>query len=119
MASTLIQGVSYKKIISTDAVEYNLVPTDSNGNVFNEVTIEADTNTHGINIYLPEIASLNGNWNLSVIVVALSGSVNEVVVICGGSDLVGSVTNVKLLNDGSNVIMTPVSATEWSAVLTD
>ena len=114
----LIEGVSYKKIvIGIDGYEFQLVPTDANGNVFSQVTIEADCTIAKANIYLPEIASLNGNWNTSIRIINTSGN-QKIYAIASGSDLIGSLTNVNSVADvGSSLVLTPVSATEWSVVI--
>jgi hypothetical protein len=117
----IIQGVSYKVVAinpESGVNAFELVPKDANGNVFNEVTLECDTFYEHIKIILPEIATLNGNWNISVKIINIGSTVFRVSVEAFGGELIGSGIDVRLDNPNSNVILTPVSSTVWSAILT-
>jgi hypothetical protein len=117
----IIQGVSYKVVANNPDLEINtfeLVPKDANGNVFNEVTIECDTSLGAVSIILPEIATLNGNWNISVKIINSVSTEYKVGVEAFSGELIGSITAIQLDNPNSNVILTPVSSTVWSAILT-
>ena len=123
MATPLaIQGVSYAKITQTVHGEiYDLIPFDLNGNLFREVTIECDTTNLPLTINLPEISTLNGNYNTSIRIISLNaGDTGNIVSIDANllnNNLIGSNAGVQLEGDGSNIILTPVSPTEWYGVI--
>lgn len=117
-----IQGVSYAKITQINPNEvYDLIPFDLNGNLFREVTIECDTTNYRLIINLPEISTLNGNYNTSIRIISLNaGDTGNNVSIDANllnNNLIGSNGGVKLEHNGSNVILTPVSPTEWYGVI--
>lgn len=112
-----ISGVNFKQIISAPLAIYNLSPFDASGKALEFMTIEVDTAANAIDLYLPEIVNFAGVYGTKINVIATTGSANAVTVYTVGSDLIGSSSSVTLTNDGSNVVLTPVSATEWSAVL--
>jgi len=111
-----ISGVNFKQIISAPKADYVLSPFDAAGKPIEFMTIEVDTNANSIDLYLPEIINFAGIYGTKINVIATTGSANAVTVYTVGSDLIGSSFSVQLKNDGSNVVLTPVSATEWSAV---
>ena len=114
-----IQGVSYAKITQINSNEvYDLIPFDLNGNLFKEVTIEVDLSSSSCDLYLPLISTLNGNFNTSIRVIALPTEARTQLNVYRQSDnLIGSEESISLLSDGSNVILTPVSPTEWYGVI--
>lgn len=117
-----IQGVSYAKITQINNNEvYDLIPFDLNGNLFREVTIECDTTNYRLIINLPEISTLNGNYNTSIRIISLNaGDTGNNVSIDANllnNNLIGSNGGVKLEDNGSNIILTPVSSTEWYGVI--
>lgn len=118
----IIQGVSYKSVANNPDLgidTFVLIPKDLNSNVFEEVTIDCDTTLGNLIIYLPEIVSLNGNWNVSIrIINSIESSAYRVNILANGSDLIGTTNSVNLDTTGANVILTPVSSTVWSAILT-
>jgi hypothetical protein len=117
----IIQGVSYKRISFNPEIGdevFFVVPKDLNGNLFNEVTIECDTSLGAMTVTLPEIASLNNNWNISIIIVNSNVSIAKVNVEAFSGDLIGSTNALFVETPNGNVILTPVSSTVWSAVLT-
>jgi hypothetical protein len=115
----LIQGISYKKIDTAIFGSYELAPFDLNGNLFGQVTIEVDLSSSNCDLFLPLISTLNGNFNISIRVIALNASVlgNQLNVYIQSDNLIGSEQSISLLSDGSNVILTPVSPTEWYGVI--
>jgi hypothetical protein len=113
----IIQGVSYKSIESSSFDSFELIPTDLSGNIFSEVTIGCDTSSgNACDIFLPEISSLNGNWNISINIVRFGNA--KVVIRTVNNDFIGSLNAIQLDASKSNVILTPVSSTVWSAILT-
>lgn len=113
-----IQGVSYAKITQINPNEvYDLIPFDLNGNLFREVTIECDTTNYPLTINLPEISTLNGNWNISIKVISLNGgTTGNIVSINSSADFIGSNNYLALENDGTNVILTPIASANWYGV---
>jgi hypothetical protein len=117
----IIQGVSYKSVASNPDLSidtFELIPKDSNGNLFSEVTIDCDTSLGNIIVILPSIVSLNGNWNISINIINSVTTSYRINIITSESDLIGSTNSINLDNTNSNVILTPVSSTVWSAILT-
>lgn len=112
-----IQGISYKKIVSLGVESYDLVPFDYNGNPFNVVTINVDTTGGAVTINLPEISSLNDNYNTKIVVVRTAGA-NNVVVTAGGTDVIGSASSVTLNAINKSVEVTPIEAINWYGVIT-
>ena len=114
----LIQGISYKKIDTAIFGSYELAPFDLNGNLFGQVTIEVDLSSGNCDLFLPLISTLNGNFNTSIRVIALpTEAVTQLNVHIQSDNLIGSEQIISLLSDGSNVILTPVSPTEWYGVI--
>lgn len=112
-----ISGVNFKQIISAPQADYVLSPFDAAGKAIEFMTIEVDTAANPIDLYLPEIVNFGGVFGTKINIIATTGSANAVTVYTVGSDLIGSSSSVTLTNDGSNVVLTPISSTEWSAVL--
>ena len=114
-----IQGVSYAKITQINPNEvYDLIPFDLNGNLFKEVTIECDTTNYALIINLPEISTLNGNYNISIRVIALNaGSTGNIVSIYSPLATIGSSSPITLEADATNVILIPVSSENWYGVV--
>lgn len=111
----VIQGVSYAKIVGGQ--DYDLIPFDLSGNLFSEVTIEVDTTLGNTGIFLPQISTLNGNWNILIKVISLNGgTTGNIVYINSSSDFIGSNNYLALENDGTNVILTPIADANWYGV---
>lgn len=117
MANISIQGVSYKALAPLGAQAYDLFPTDSSGNLFGLVTINVDTTAGIVTINLPEISTLNNNYNTKIVVVRTAGT-NNVVVTAGGSDKIGSASSVTLNAINKSVEVTPIEAINWYGVIT-
>lgn len=114
-ANIVIQGVSYAKIVGGQ--DYDLIPFDLSGNLFSEVTIEVDTTLGNTDIFLPEISTLNGNWNILIKVISLNGATTgNFVNINSSADFIGSNNYLALENDGTNVILTPIASANWYGV---
>ena len=115
----LIQGISYKKIDTAIYGSYELAPFDLNGNLFGQVTIEVDLSSSNCDLFLPLISTLKNNFNISIRVIALNASVleKELNIYKQSDNVIGSQDSITLSNDGSNVILTPVSPTEWYGVI--
>ena len=115
----LIQGISYKKIDTAIYGSYELAPFDLNGNLFGQVTIEVDLSSSNCDLFLPLISTLKNNFNISIRVIALNTSVlgNQLNIYKQSDNVIGSQDSITLGNDGSNVILTPVSPTEWYGVI--
>jgi MinD-like ATPase involved in chromosome partitioning or flagellar assembly len=111
-----IQGISYKKIVSAGVESYDLVPFDANGNLFQEVTINVDTTGGAVTITLPEIATLNNNYNCTINVVRTAGT-DSVTVTAGGSDKIGSASTVVLNAINKSVVVTPIESINWYGVI--
>ena len=113
-----ISGVNFKQIIVPGSgADYILSPFDAAGKPIEFMTIEVDSTNDSTNLYLPEIINFAGIYGTKINVIATTGSTNSIGIIRSGSDLIGSASSITLSNDGSNVVLTPVSATEWSAVV--
>ena len=115
--ATLISGITYKKIVSAGVESYDLLPFDSNGNLFSEVTINVDTTGGAVTINLPEIATLNNNYNLKVNVIRTAGA-NNVVVAPNSADKIGSASSVTLNAINKSVEVTPIESVNWYGVIT-
>ena len=115
----LIQGISYKKIDTAIFNVYELAPFDLNGNLFGQVTIEVDLSSSNCDLFLPLISTLKNNFNISIRVIALNASVleKELKIYKQSDNFIGSQDSITLSKDGSNVILTPVSPTEWYGVI--
>ena len=113
-----ISGVNYKKIVSAGPESYDLVPFDGAGKPLEFMTIEVDSTLGKVDLNLPEAVNFNGIYTTKINVVALTGLTgNPVNVKCSGTDLIGSASTKSLATDGGNVVVTPISATEWSAIV--
>lgn len=114
-----IQG-AYTKIVTTAIVTpYTINPFDLYGNLLPEMTIEVDSTLSQSIIILPEIATLNNNWNIKINVIALTGLINPVNVnSILGTDTIGSGYIVALNANGENVEVSPISFNNYSANIT-
>jgi len=117
MSNLLIQGISYVKLAPLGAQTYDLVPSDYNGNVFQLVTINVDSTNGIVTINLPEIATLNNNWNCKIVVVRTAGA-NNVVITAGGSDKIGSLASETLNAINKSMVLNPVEEINWYGVHT-
>ena len=113
-----ISGVNFKQItVPALGADYILSPFDAAGKPIEFMTIEVDSTNSSSVLYLPEIVNFGGIYGTKINVIATTGSTNGINVNVSGSDLIGSNNLISLSNDGSNVVLTPISATEWSAVV--
>lgn len=117
MANILIQGVSYKKLAPLGIQAYDLVPSDYNGNIFQLVTLNVDSTGGIVTINLPEISTLNNNWNCKIVIVRTAGT-NNVVVTAGGSDKIGSLASETLTAINKSIVLNPVEDINWYGVHT-
>jgi hypothetical protein len=117
MPNSLIQGISYVKLAPLSAQTYDLVPLDYNGNVFQLVTISVNTTAGIVTINLPEISTLNNNWNCKIVIVRSAGA-NNVVVTAGGSDKIGSLASETLTAINKSIVLNPVEEINWYGVHT-
>jgi len=115
--ATTIQYVTYKKIVSAGVEAYDIIPFDLNGKQFKEVTINVDTTGGAVTLNLPEISTLNGNYNLVIKVVRTAGG-NNVVVTAGGSDKIGSATTITLNAINKSTELNPIETINWNGVIT-
>lgn len=117
-----IQG-TYSKITTALAVpnEYSINPFDLYGNLLSEMTIEVDSRLAQPTIFLPEIASLNNNWQIKINVIATNGSVFPVNVKVGieAVDKISASDYLSLISDGSSVEINPIDANNWYGVVSD
>jgi hypothetical protein len=113
----LISGVSYQKIVSLGVESYDLLPFDSNGNLFSLVTINVDTTGGAVTINLPQIATLGNNFDLRVVVVRTAGA-NNVTIAPNSSDKIGSASSVVLNAINKSVEVTPIESINWYGVIT-
>jgi hypothetical protein len=113
----LISGISYKKIVSLGVESYDLLPFDSNGNLFSLVTINVDTTGGAVTINLPQIATLGNNFDLRVVVVRTAGT-NNVTIAPNSTDKIGSASSVVLNAINKSVEVTPIESINWYGVIT-
>jgi hypothetical protein len=125
----IITGVTYFKLTpSEDADTYWLNPYDSNGNLFQVVTIEIDSTNSQAYINMPFITpniksieiglpTLNGNQNITVNIILtipptdFAPIINPVYVNLGGYQ-------VPLNTNNSSIVCKPISNEAWSYVNT-
>jgi hypothetical protein len=113
-----VSAVNFKKITTAGAGEnWAVSPFDASGKALEFMTIEVDTTLGDAALALPEIVNFAGVYGTKITIIALTGNTNAVSIDCSGLDLIGSASSIILAKDGSNVVLTPVSATEWSAVV--
>lgn len=114
-----ISGINFKKIVSAGIETYDLVPFDGAGKPLEFMTIEVDSTLGKVTLNLPEIVNFAGIYGTKINIVALTGSTNDVDIVCSGSDLFGSSSSTTLSSDGSNIVLTPITTTEWSATISN
>ena len=112
-----IQFVTYYSIVSLGVETYDIVPFDLNGKQFKEVTISVDTTGGAVTLNLPEISTLNGNYNLVIKVIRTAGTHN-VVVTAAGSDKIGSATTITLNAIDKSTEVSPIEVINWNGVIT-
>jgi hypothetical protein len=117
MANIAIQGVSYKALAPLAPQDYELFPFDLNGNLFGLVTINVDTTGGKVKIALPEISTLNDNYNCRIVIVRSAGA-NNVTIATSGADKVGTASVVTLNANNQSIEVSPVEATNWYGVIT-
>lgn len=113
----LISGVSYQKIVSVGVESYELLPFDSNGNLFPLITINVDTTGGAVTINLPHIETLLNDYNTQINIIRSAGT-NNVVVACYSGDKIGSATSSTLNAIGKSLELKPIEASNWYGVLT-
>jgi hypothetical protein len=115
-----IQG-TYTKITTVLAIpnEYNINPFDLYGNLLTEMTIEVDSTLAPAFIQLPELATLNNNWNIKINVISLTGATFPVSIsVQVINDTIGSVQEIILAANGRNAELSPISKINWAANIT-
>lgn len=117
MTNVTIQGTVYKTLTPNNT-NYFINPTDINGNILPKVTLSVDATITGTAIYLPEISTLENNWNLSINIIKTAGGNNSVQVYASGSDKIGSAPLVSISGVKSNLVLTPVEDGVWSNLQT-
>ena len=127
MAAITIQGVNYKAVSTTVlAPAFDIIPFDFGGKALTEMTIVVDSTLAVAQVNLPEIISsaippaytFGGVYGLTLTIIGLTAGTNDVVINAGGSDTIGSATDVTLVTDGASAVFTIVSDTNWSVVYT-
>lgn len=117
--NTLIQGTSYKSLVP-NATNYVLEPTDANGNLLPMVTLNVDTTISATTIFLPEISTLNNQWDLTIdVVLTAGGGGNNCIVSVSGTDTIGSGTDATISLVGGNVVLRPIENGIWSVLATN
>lgn len=117
MTNVTIQGTVYKTLVPNNTT-YFINPTDLNGNILPKVTLAVDVTTTGTAIYLPEISTLENNWNLSINIIKTAGGNNTIQVLASGTDKIGGQPSASLSALGSNLVLTPVENGVWSNLQT-
>jgi hypothetical protein len=84
-----------------------------------EIYLECDTSSAPVNIYLFEIAELDGFWNVKIYISDISNNAtnNNITIYTGGSDEIDGQGNsyIQIINNGEAVGLHIVSATQWLA----
>lgn len=115
-----IQNTSYALVAL--AGTYNVIPTDSFGNLLSQVVIDVNATAGDVIIELPEIeTTFNGRYGTRIIVNRVDASTNAVRVIINtdnGNDRIGSATQVGLASRYDSITLQPVSELGWSAAVT-
>jgi hypothetical protein len=115
----LIQGISYKQIVSAGVEAYDLNPFDSNGNLFSLVTINVDTTGGAVTINLPQIATLQNDFNTRIVVVRTAGGSASVTIAPFSGDFIGSSASGIVLNaNNKSTELTPIESINWNGVIT-
>jgi hypothetical protein len=116
-----IQNLAYKLVAV--AGTYNVIPTDTFGNLLPQVVIDVDATLGDVIIELPEIATtFEGRYTTKIIVNRIDSTANAVRVIVDttgtGNDLIGSATQVGLASAYDSIVLEPVSELGWSGSVT-
>jgi hypothetical protein len=114
----LIQGISYKKIVSAGVEAYDLNPFDSNGNLFSLVTINVDTTGGAVTINLPQIATLQNDFNTSIVVVRTAGTSSVTIAPFSGDFIGSSASGIVLNANNKSTELTPIESINWNGVIT-
>jgi len=121
-----IQGVNFQAVATTvPAFTYDIIPFDFGGKALAEMTIVVDSTLAAAVVNLPEIISsavppaysFGGVYGTTIKIIATTGATNSVVINAGGSDTIGSLTNVGLNDDGANAVFTIVTDNDWSVIV--
>lgn len=121
-----IQGVNFQAVATTvPAFTYDLIPFDFGGKALAEMTIVVDSTLAVAQVNLPEIISsatppaysFGGVYGTTIKIIAATGATNDVVINAGGSDTIGSLSNITLTTDGANAVFTIVSDNDWSVIV--
>lgn len=116
----ILTGSQYFQVIQpNENIAYELIPFDLNGNVFKQVTIEVDNTDANCFILLPNIKTLNANYDISINIISLNSTTtgNFVYISPQNDDLIGNQPQIQLTQTGSNVILTPIGATNWNGIV--
>ena len=84
---TTLQGQNFYRISSATDTDFIIVPFDLNGNLLTTIWIQTDTTTAPIDVYLPEINTLGGKYDIRInfVDIALSAGSNNVTINSSGS----------------------------------
>jgi hypothetical protein len=127
MATGTVAGQTYKKITVVAALgdTWTISPFDINGNVVSEMVIACDTTVGKLTLKLPNIATLNNQWNTKITVIALTGATNDVdisafvqVVPVIITNQIGSATTLTLSADGQTAELNVAEDLTWYGVAT-
>lgn len=121
-----VNAVTYKKIVTAGAEDWEVDVTDQNGNVVSEIVIEADTTAGALTLFLPAISTLKNFWNTKITVVALTGASNDVIITAFNSavpplvetNTIGSSATLTLNSDGMTTELNVASSLVWYGVAT-
>jgi hypothetical protein len=121
-----IKGLNYAKITTAGAEEWVIDPTDQNGNIVSEMTIECVTTAGTLQLDLPAISTFNNFWNTKITIIANTATPNDVTVKAFNSavpplietNTIGSAASVVLGTNFMAVELNVASSTVWYGVKT-
>jgi len=117
-----LKGANYFRIdVPVSTTYYTLDPTDLNGNLINEITIDCDSTLGDIFVILPEIAlfqNLYSNFKLIINDVGNTASTNPIVISSSGGDLVNVDGNstAQINVNGASLVFQVLTETHWLCV---
>lgn len=116
-----ISGINYKKIVTTGAESYDLLPFDQTfGTPLQQMIIEVDSTLGTCDLNLPDITLFNGNWETKLTIIATKGFVNPVTIIPNGValDTIGGNSSLVLTLDGQVAELNIATDNNWYGVAT-
>jgi hypothetical protein len=80
-----------------------------------EIYLECDTIVSGVNITLPEIASMGGFFNVKIYVsdFANNAATNNINIFVSGSDTIDATSSVSINTSGGSAVIAITSITQW------